>query len=70
MRYRVDNPLWPSSFCGIEKSFSIVTIAPWRSPHAIKLQLAPCQVPVANQTTAKLNTNRPFDLTREPPSGK
>ena len=55
---------------GYPLSFSKAIKTKYISPQTTKFQLAPCQMPVSDQTTNRLNTNLPFVFTREPPRGK
>lgn len=66
----IPRALFLSTRLGKSKSFSIIIKIPYRTPHRIKVQFAPCQIPVANQTIDKLKTRRVFEDTLEPPNGK
>ena len=53
---------------GYPVNFSKASKIKYHKPHKIKVQLAPCQTPVNNQTINKLQINR-LCFTLEPPNG-
>ena len=70
IRITAEAGLCPGRRCGRRTSFSTMITAPCSTPQRMNVQFAPCHMPVSSHTSARLNTSRPFESTRDPPSGK
>ena len=51
-------------------TFSTAIRTKYSNPQAKNVQFAPCQIPVSDHTTSRLNTRRRLVATRLPPKGK